>query len=105
LYLLCAFVILPVIKIIIYLHTYLHKRSFIVRSLFNFTRLMCVFVFYMQFFNYVLCCMCCVRLSYRIKITYLLQCCQYDLDDLVPMLIRDKRQTLLSTDSRRLNYH
>jgi len=37
LYLLCAFVILPVIKIIIYLHTYLHKRSFIVRSLFNFT--------------------------------------------------------------------
>jgi len=31
LYLLCAFVILPVIKIIIYLHTYLHKRSFIVR--------------------------------------------------------------------------
>ena len=29
-------------------------------------------VFYLQFFNYVLCCMCCVRLSYWIKITYLL---------------------------------
>jgi len=29
-------------------------------------------VFSLQFFNYVLCCMCCVRLSYWIKITYLL---------------------------------
>ena len=29
-------------------------------------------VFYLQFFNYVLWCMCCVRLSYWIKITYLL---------------------------------
>jgi len=29
-------------------------------------------VFYLQFFNYVLSCMCCVRLSYWIKITYLL---------------------------------
>ena len=29
-------------------------------------------VFYLQFLNYVLCCMCCVRLSYWIKITYLL---------------------------------
>jgi len=28
--------------------------------------------FYLQFFNYVLCCMCCMRLSYWIKITYLL---------------------------------
>ena len=29
-------------------------------------------VFYLQFFNYMLCCMCCVRLSYWIKITYIL---------------------------------
>ena len=59
LYLLCAFVILPVIKIIIYLHTYLHKRSFIVRSLFNFTWLMCVVYFICSFqlraLLYVLC--------------------------------------------------
>jgi len=34
-------------------------------------------VFYLQFFNYVLWCMCCVRLSYWIKITYLQsQLCQ-----------------------------
>ena len=29
-------------------------------------------VFYLRFFNYMLCCMCCVRLSCWIKITYLL---------------------------------
>ena len=28
--------------------------------------------FYLQFFSYVLCCICCVRLSYCTKITYLL---------------------------------
>jgi len=43
LYLLCPFVIL--IKII----NYLHKRSFIVRSLYNFTGLMCVVYFICSF--------------------------------------------------------
>ena len=33
---------------------------------------MCVVYFICDFFNYVLCCMCCVRLSCWIKITYLL---------------------------------
>ena len=74
LYLLCPFVIL--IKII----NYLHKRSFIVRSLYNFTWLMCVVYFICSFqlraLLYVLCAF--VILNKDYLLTYLhtkVRCC------------------------------
>ena len=44
--------------------TDLHKRSFVVRFLYNFMWLMCIVYFICSFCSYVLSCICCVRLSY-----------------------------------------
>ena len=67
------------VRILIYLLTqddwraiccWVHYSDRIVTVRDTFRNVYCVF--YLQFFNCVLCCMCCVRLSYWIKITYLL---------------------------------